>query len=64
MKKPQRKKPKFRVGQVVKVRAFDSYTRILSGPDSNRHYRVTFTDAHSLFHEVELRGLTRKEAGR
>ena len=54
---------KFSVGQVVRVKAFDSYTRILSGPDLNRHFRVTFTDAHSLFHESELRPLNAKEIG-
>ena len=54
---------RFSVGEVVRLKAFDSYTRILSGPDINRHYRVTFTDAHSLFHESEMRPLTATEIG-
>ena len=61
MKKPQRKKPKFRVGQVVKYREKDTYHRVSSvwsHPGYEPFYSLS--DHHSL-HESELRPLTAKE---
>ena len=63
MKKPQRKKPKFKVGQVVKHREKNTYHRVASvwtHPGYEPFYSLS---AHHSLHETELRPLTKRERG-
>ena len=66
MKKPKRKKPKFRVGQVVKLSrhnqlpTYISVTDVWTHPDYEPLYSLS---RYHALHESKLRPLTTKEIG-
>ena len=66
MKKPQRKKPKFRVGQVVKLSRRQLRATYLCVEDVWTHpdYEPLYSlSHHHPLHESKLRPLTRRERG-
>lgn len=61
---PRKRKPKFRVGQVVYYKTRKVWVKITDSPPIDRFYYFTGYPEEAWAHESELRPLTHKEMGR